>query len=184
MATCRECGAPVPDEAQFCGSCGAPVTVDSTAVSASPGRFPSRRALLVIAGATAGILCAVAVLLWVLPSGKSAPATAAPTASPTPAPPVLTQDQATRLISDVSSGDAARVRLAIAMPADQHLEPDAAAQLAALHLTIDVTTFVVGAEGTGMADGTIIETGGNVVPVKITFVAIDGHWLLADASAR
>lgn len=75
MKTCPKCGSPNPENAKFCGRCGAPLTSDTDVLPPEPPKSSnSSKWIYIIGGAVIAAL--VIVLLWVnLRGGEEAPAT-------------------------------------------------------------------------------------------------------------
>jgi hypothetical protein len=122
--------------------------------------------------AVAVMVAAGGVVWW---THRSAPAT-----SQSATAPALTADRAAMLCAGLTSGEPARVRGALAMPAGQALDPAAVAALAKLRVQMDPATFTANGPRTATVSGTITTADGTATPTLFALVHNTDGWQLVD----
>jgi hypothetical protein len=96
------------------------------------------------------------------------------------AAPALTAQRAEALGADLASGDAARVRDAIAMPAGQSVDPGAAAALAKLRVRVDASTFAANGPRTATVSIAVTDASGTETRRLCALLYTADGWQLVD----
>jgi len=126
------------------------------------------------------VVAVVAVVVLVLANRDDTRA-AGGSPSTSHSPGRLTSAEASRLASDVTSGDEKRVRAAVAVSPEQPLDAGAVSGLAAIEvMTFDVRTFRDLGDGTARIAAKVVMPGGAQPTVwTVRLVAVDREWLIS-----
>lgn len=127
------------------------------------------------------VVVAVAAVVVLVLANRDDTRAAGASPSTSHSPGRLTSTEASRLASDVTSGDEKRVRAAVAVSPEQPLDAGAVSGLAAIEtMTFDVRTFRDLGDGTAQIAAKVVMPGGaQPTTWTVRLVAVDREWLIS-----